>query len=227
MNIVALIPARSGSKSIPGKNIKLLGEKPLIAWTIESAFNAGIQRVIVSTDGEEIAKVAREYGAEVLERPTELAGDETSMFEVLKNEVPKIDPLPEIVVLLQPTSPFRERVHIKAAISLLSGNLDKYDSLISAERVPEKWNPAQVIVSTALGHRMANGTPISQRKTRRQDFQECWVPTGSIYAFKTSNLDKGSIYGEKTLILETDGTLNINGPEDFEEAINHLNKTNA
>lgn len=215
MSIIAFIPARGGSKSIPRKNLKLLGDKPLIAWSIQSAFAAGIERVVVSTEDPEIAKVAKEWGAEVLERPTELAQDETSMFELLKSEVFKIDPLPEIVVLLQPTSPFRERVHIKSAISLLSNNLDGYDSLISAERVPEKYHPAQVIVSTPLGHRMANGSPVSQRKTRRQDFQECWVPTGSIYAFKTSNLEKGSIYGEKTLILETEGTININDQSDW------------
>lgn len=216
--ITAFIPARAGSKSIPNKNVKELGGKPLIAWSIEKAFAAGIQRVVVSTDGEEIAKIARQYGAEVLMRPQELAKDETPMFDVLKSEVPKITPIPEIVVLLQPTSPFRELVHVKTAISLLSNNLDQYDCLISAERVPEKWHPNQVIVNTPTGHKMANGAPISQRKTRRQDFEEAWVPTGSIYAFKTSNLEKGSLYGDKTLILETDGTVNINSPEDFAAA---------
>lgn len=213
--IVGFIPARGGSKSIPRKNLKLLGGKPLLAWSIQSAFDAGLERVIVSTEDPEIHKLAKEYGAEVLERTAELAQDETSMFEVLKSEVSKIDPLPEIVVLLQPTSPFRERVHITSAVSLLSNNLDQYDSLISAERVPEKWHPNQVIVSTPLGHRMANGVPISQRKTRRQNFEEAWVPTGSIYAFKVSNLKKGSLYGEKTLILETEGTININDQSDW------------
>ena len=213
--ITAFIPARGGSKSIPRKNLKGLGGKPLLAWSIESAFAAGIERVIVSTEDAEIAKVARQYGAEVLDRPIELAQDETSMFEVLKSEVPKIDPVPEIIVLLQPTSPFRERVHIVSAISLLSNNLDEYDSLISAERVPEKWNPGHIIVSTPLGHRMANGSPISQRITRRQDHPEAWVPDGAIYAFKASNLEKGSLYGAKTLILETEGTLNVNSAEDW------------
>lgn len=222
--ITAFIPARGGSKSIPRKNLKELEGKPLLAWTIEAASGAGIERVIVSTEDEEIAKVAKQYGAEVLDRPPELAEDNTSMFEVLNSEVPKIDPVPELVVLLQPTTPFRERVHIKSAIALLSSNLDQYDSLISAERVPEKFHPAQVIVSTPLGHRMANGAPISQRKTRRQDFPEAWVPTGSIYAFKTSNLEKGSLYGEKTLILETEGTVNINSPEDFLTAEQWLQK---
>lgn len=223
-NIIAFIPARSGSKSIPNKNIKELGGQPLISWTIKTAFDSGIQRVIVSTDGEDIANIGRGLGAEVLMRPSELAQDETSMFEVLRSEVPKIDPIPEIVILLQPTSPFREKVHVKAAISLISNNLEQYDSLIAAERVPEKWHPSQVIVQTPLGHRMANGSPISQRKTRRQDFPEAWVPTGAIYAFKTSNLEKGSLYGERTIILETDGGININDQADWLAAEQWLQK---
>ena len=217
-NLVALIPARAGSKSIPNKNIKLLGGKPLISYTIESAFKAGIERVIVSTDGEEIAKVAREYGAEVLMRPPELAEDNTSMFAVLKSEIPKIEPLPEFVIVLQPTTPFRERMHIRMAIEFLAKNWEKYDSLIAVERVPEKWNPAQVIVSTPLGHRMASGAKIAQRITQRQSFPEAWVPTGSLYLFKTSNLEKGSIYGNETMLVETSSTININSPDDWGEA---------
>lgn len=223
-NIVVFIPARAGSKSIPNKNIKELDGKPLIAWTIENAFASGLQRVIVNTDGEEIAKIARQYGAEVMMRPAELAQDATSMFEVIRNEVPKIVPIPELVLLLQPTSPFRKKVHVKTAISSLIASLDKYDSIISAERVPEKFNPAQVIVSTPLGHRMANGSPISQRVTRRQEFPEAYTPTGSIYLFKTKNLESGSLYGDRVMLLETESEININGPDDWDLAEQCLQK---
>lgn len=215
MSIIAFIPARAGSKSIPNKNIRELGGKPLIAWTIETALASGLRRVIVNTDGEEIAKVARQYGAEVMMRPTELAQDTTSMFEVIRNEIPKIEPRPELVLLLQPTSPFRKKVYIKTAITSMVASLDQYDSLISVERVPEKFNPAQVIVSTPLGHRMANGSPISQRVTRRQEFPEAYTPTGSIYLFKTGNLETGSLYGTRVMLLETESDININGPEDW------------
>lgn len=214
--MICFIPIRSGSKSIPDKNIKLLGGKPLVAWTIESAQKAGFQRIIVNTDSEAYAKIAREAGAEVMIRPAELAQDNTSMFEVLKNEIPKIVPVPEIVILLQATTPFREVTHIKAAISYLINS--DYDSIIAAERVPEQWHPAQVIVSTPMGLRMASGAPISQRITRRQDFPNCWVPTGSIYGFKTANLEKGSMYGERTMVLETPATININTMADWEAA---------
>ena len=221
--MIAFIPARINSKSIPDKNIKLLGGKPMLAWSIESALKCGL-RAIVSTDSEEYAKIARECGAEVLMRPSELALDNTSMYQVLKSEVPKIDPLPEIVVLLQPTSPLRKTVHIKNAISYLIENRDQYDSLVAVERVPEKYNPAQVIIKTPLGHKMANGLPISNRKTRRQEFPEAWIPTGEIYIFKTSNLEKGSLYGDKTMIYECEGSININTPEDWNLCEEELKK---
>lgn len=217
-DILAFIPARSGSKSIPNKNIKELGGKPLIAYSIETAFQAGIQRVIVNTDSESIAEVARKYGAEVMIRPSELAQDNTPMYQVLRSEIPKIEPIPELVLLLQPTSPFRKKIHIGTAISLLINNLKDYDSLIAVERVPEKYNPAQVIISTPFGSRMANGVPISQRLIRRQDFPEAFTPTGSLYLFKTINLQSGSFYGNKVILLEIESSININSLEDWEEA---------
>lgn len=218
MNIIGFIPARSGSKSVPGKNIKMLGGKPLIAWTIECAFKSGLPRVIVNTDGEDIAKVAREYGAEVMMRPEELAQDKTSMFQVLKSEIPKISPLPELVMLLSPTSPLREFVHIKFAQQYLVENLDKYDSLMSVKKVPNQYNPAQVLVTTPLGIRMANGSPLSNRIARRQEYPEAYVTNSGIYFFKTSNLEKGSFYGDNTMMLECDDNIDINSLEDFEEA---------
>lgn len=217
MNIVAFIPARGGSKSVPQKNIRLLGGKPLIAYSIETALSCGL-KPYVSTESEEVARIAGEWGAEVIMRPENLAQDDTSMYDLLKSEVPKIEVAPDLVILFQPTSPFRKNVHVKSAISYLAENLDKYDSLISVEKVPEKWHPAQVIVSALGGKRMADGRPMSKRLTRRQEFPEAWVPTGAIYLFKASNLDKGSIYGNEVMLLETESTININSLSDFEEA---------
>lgn len=216
MNIVALIPARGDSKSIVRKNLKLLGGKPLIVWSIESAYDAEIQRVIVNTDDIEIAEVAKVTGAEIMMRPPELGQDDTSMYELLKSEIPKIDPQPEIVLLFQPTSPFRKKVHIKTALSYFVNST--YNSLISVEKVPNKYHPDQVIVNIPTGLRMATGIPISKRKTKRQDHGDAWIPDGSLYIFRPENLQKGSIYGEKTMIYENEGTININTLEDFELA---------
>lgn len=244
-NIVAFIPARGGSKSIPKKNIKLLGGKPLIAYSIQSAIQAGL-RTIVNTDSEEIASIAKEYGAEVMMRPSSIAEDKTSMFEVLQKEIPKISPKPDLVLLLQPTSPFRGSVHVKHAISYMTNSYENFDSLVTVEQVPEKYNPAQVIIGTQTGKGMVlgkllprtpkqwlldwffnnpkytkpslSGVPIASRLTRRQDFPEAWIPTGSMYVIKSSNLDKGSMYGDRVLLYESESSININEPSDWDLA---------
>ena len=221
MFIFTFIPARSGSKSIKDKNVKLLGGKPLIAYSIESSLKCGL-RTIVNTDSETYAEIAKQHGAETMIRSASLAQDNTSMFELLKSEIFKIDPVPDLVLLLQPTSPFRKNIHIKTAISYFLENLDKYTSLISVEKVPEKYNPAQVIVESLSGKTMANGTSISSRITKRQSFPNAWIPTGEIYIFKTSNLKKGNIYGSEVMLYESEGSININTEEDFLEATNYL-----
>lgn len=217
MNLLAFIPARGGSKSVPRKNIKLLCEKPLIVYSIESALKLGL-RTIVSTDDDEIAKIAKENGVEVMKRSSELSQDETPMFEVLKSEIPKTEA--DTILLLQPTTPFRNSLAI--GISFFKEN-PEYDSLIFASKVPEKYHPDQVIIQTAGGKKMATGLPISKRKTRRQDFSPAWVPEGT-YIFKSSNLEKGSIYGDEVMILESEPCVNINSIEDFEEAEQKLKK---
>lgn len=231
-NLIAFIPAKGNSKSIPKKNIKELGGKPLILWSIETAQKCGL-RTIVNTDSQEIIDIVFDTGVEVMKRLDNLAKDTTSMFEVLKSEVFKIKPLPDLVLLLQCTSPFRKSIHIKTAISYLQENLDKYDSLISVEKVPEKYNPSQMIISENNQKKMVlgrikswfkkdklilSGVPISQRITRRQEFPDAFIPDGAIYLFKTENLKKENLYGDRVMLLETEGTININTPEDFLEA---------
>ena len=115
--VLGLIPARGGSKGIPRKNIKLLGGKPLIAWTIEEAKKSKyIDRLVVSTDDEEIASVARKFGADVpFMRPDELATDSARGIDVVLHALGQL-PEFDVVVLLQPTSPFRIVDDIDGAI---------------------------------------------------------------------------------------------------------------
>jgi len=221
--MIAFIPARSGSKSVPDKNIKDLGGKPLLAWSIEAAQKADIQRIIVNTDSEAYATIAKEFGAEVQMRPDNLGKDDTSMFALLKSEIPKLDYAPEIVILLQPTFVFRKSLYIRTAISYLVNN-PEYTSVVSVERVPEKWHPDTVIVNTQIGYRMANGMPIAQRKTRRQDHSDAFVPTGSLYVFRTSNLENGNFYGDKVMLLEGETGININSEQDFRDCEKLLTK---
>lgn len=219
--MICFIPARGGSKSIPRKNIKELGNKPLIVWSIEIGLKLGLQ-TIVNTDDIEILDIARQAGAEVMyvspieARERNIHQDSSSMYQVLKSEIFRIKPLPDIVLLLQATVPLRNLTQVETAIAYFVNNLDNYDSLISVEKVPEKYNPAQIIVNINSEKRMAYfNQPISKRLTKRQDYPEAWIPSGSIYLLKTSNLEKGSIYGDKVLLFETESEININNMEDF------------
>ncbi len=137
-NILAIIPARVGSKSIPNKNLKKLGGKPLIFYPIELAKSIEtINKIVVSTDSEEIAKVARQYGAEVpFIRPAELAKDETPTLPVLQHCVKFLEEnenyKADIILLLYPTCPFLKRKTVIEAINLLK-NKD-CNSVISVEK---------------------------------------------------------------------------------------------
>ena len=142
--LLAIIPARGGSKRLPRKNILDLAGKPLIAWTIEAALNSKyIDRIVVSTDDQEIANISIKYGAEVpFLRPKSLATDDASSIDTVINvlgEVEIINQHYEYIVLLQPTSPLRTEIDIDKAIELLEKK--SADSVISVCEVdhPSHW----------------------------------------------------------------------------------------
>ena len=238
-DLVCFIPARRNSKSIPEKNTKLLGGKPLVAWSIETAKNCGLERIVVNTDDPKIAEIASRYGVEAQMRPLNLGWDDTPMFDVLRSEIFKLSPVPDHVLLLQPTSPFRNKNQVNIALGYFLANLEKYDSLVSVERVPEKYHPYAMILESSSGKRMLfrkligwkeklfskqkfvgpllSGFPISTRIMRRQDLPQCWIPDGSIYLFRADNLKQGSLYGKQTMLLETEVTRNLNTLEELEE----------
>src|SRR3989338_1201278 len=124
MKILGIIPARGGSKSIPRKNIKPLGGKPLIAWTIDAAEQAAVfDRIILTTDDEKIAAVGKQRGIEVpFLRPKELAEDATPTLPVLQHAVQWLKEHeqyePDAIMLLQPTAPFRQASHIQEAVKV-------------------------------------------------------------------------------------------------------------
>src|SRR3989338_7151887 len=124
MRILGIIPARGGSKSVPRKNIKELGGKPLIGWTIDAAKASGVlDRIILTTDDNEIAGVGKQSGVEVpFMRPKELAEDKTPTLPVLQHAVEWLKEheryYPDAVMLLQPTAPFRQAEHIEDAVTL-------------------------------------------------------------------------------------------------------------
>ena len=141
-SVLGLIPARGGSKGVPGKNLRTVGGKPLIAWTVSAAHRAKtLDRVILSTDDAEIAEVARAYDCDVpFMRPAELATDDAAMLDVVRHAIRSLEETYDYVVLLQPTSPLRTAGDIDAAVELCHG--DQAATCVSVCE-PEKspfWN---------------------------------------------------------------------------------------
>ena len=194
--MLAIIPARSGSKGLPGKNLKLLAGKSLIAHTIETALiTPELSRIIVSTEDEEIARVAQQFGAEVpFMRPINLASDNSLAIDTYKYTVDKlindegID-IDEYMVLL-PTSPLRDAKDISNAVKIFRNkNADSVISVTKADK-PLSW-------LKALGN---DGKILENDNAlkNRQEEAEYYCPNGSIYIFKKDLIDKGKYYSDKT-----------------------------
>lgn len=230
INIVAVIPARGGSEKIPKKNLLKFHGKPLIAWTIINAKKSKhLDRIIVSTDNPQIAKVAKEYGAEVpFLRPSELSvstiGIEPALkhaYEwLLKNENYKADAL----VLLMPTSPLRQTFHIDEAIEIFKSK--KVDSVVAVNETPANHTPYWTLVRSPKGKvTLWGGTPLKNILTRRQDFpQKCYARNDLVYVLNPKNLyeDRPNLYGKKVeLYIIEDARLyeaDINTPDELKDA---------
>lgn len=221
MIIFGVITARGGSKGLPGKNLKPLGGIPLIGWTIRAARESReLTRTYVSTDDPEIAEAARALGAEVpFLRPAALAQDDSSIFEVLKHAVgeftARTGQTPEIVVLLQPTSPLRTAAHIDATVRLIrEGGGD------SAETVTEDLtHPYHRFVMD--GDKLLPMFPESQRASRRQEAPPAYRPNGGVYAARTGILmERGKLHGDdlRGLVMDLESSVDIDGPWDFKLA---------
>lgn len=172
--ILGLIPARGGSKGVPGKNIKLIHGRPLIVWSIEKGLKSKrIDKLVVSTDSEEIAKIAKEAGAEVLMRPAELATDTASTQDVMVHALQHYPA--DTLVLLQPTSPYRSEGLIDDCIEeFFQDNLD----------------------SLATGF-ICDYKEYGQNTLPRQQIQGFFYDDGSVYVIKADNILKGDRYGTK------------------------------
>ncbi|CAM4098490.1 cytidylyltransferase domain-containing protein [Gillisia limnaea] len=222
MNILGLIPARGGSKGIPGKNIKLLAGKHLLEYTFESVKASSLlSRVILSTDDPEIIRVAEKIGMEApFIRPKNLAEDTTSSLEVVKHALGVLNLNGEeydAVCLLQPTTPFREPGLIDSAIKKFTeGN---FDSLISVREVPADFNPHWVFEEKDGKLEIATGE--KEIISRRQELPKAYHRDGAIYITKTSVLlDQNSLYGKNIGFINTTGSpyVNIDVPKDWTEA---------
>lgn len=191
--IVGVTPARGGSKGVPRKNIRPLAGKPLLAWTVEAALESKLLgRYLVSTEDTEIAAVARQYGAEVLERPKNLATDEASTLEVLQHLLSRVPA--ETVVLLQATSPIREKGLVDRCIRRFAET--QADSL-------------------ATGF-ICKQTEYGQNSLRRQGIPGFFADDGNIYVIKAELLLHGDRYGKKIEQFLLDREQNLDIDDEFD-----------
>ncbi|MDD3593339.1 MAG: acylneuraminate cytidylyltransferase family protein [Candidatus Gastranaerophilales bacterium] len=220
MNIVAIIPARGGSKRLPHKNIKLLLGKPLIAWSIESALKSKlINKVVVSTDSPEIADTAKQYGAQVHIRPGELAQDTTKTAPVLVDVVNMLEInsyKPDIIILLQPTCPVREGGLVDEALRILLEN-KQYDSIFTG------FQKCYTMALWKLTHsNEALNLYDYHLRPRWQDVEtneKIMAEDGAFYAIRYDSFRKYSDFiGEKPFILEIPKTVDIDTQADFDKA---------
>lgn len=220
MNI-AIIPARGGSKRLPGKNIKNLAGKPMIAWTIEAALDSGVfDHVFVSTDSEDIADISKEYGAKVpFLRPKELASDTATTNDVVTHSVEwfekRYNRKVDIIAVLQPTSPLRNLLHIKEAMNLMQQKSAK--AIVS---VCELEYPIEFCNKLNSNGSMNNFVKHQDIK-RTQDLETYFRLNGAIYLFKREYVNRLSeIYNEDTYayIMNSKLSIDIDNEDDFELA---------
>lgn len=209
LSILALIPARGGSRRVPGKNLAVVGGRPLIAWTIEAARHArSITRVVVDTDSPAIAEVARQWGAEVpYLRPPELATDEATSLDVVRQALDRLAAEgfePQWVCLLQPTSPLRRAHDIEAAVALaLNGGADAVVS-VTPRPMPAAW------------HRRLGDRGQLQQPAAGDDATH--VLNGAIYLARSDVLrTQGTWYTPRTLgyVMPVERSLDIDTPWDM------------
>jgi len=222
MKILGLIPARGGSKGIPKKNIKLLGRKPLIEYTIDSAKESKLlSEMVISTDDEEIAIAAEVAGYKPpFVRPSELAEDTSTSLEVVQHAIAFFESQNiffDAVCLLQPTSPFRQKGSIDQAIEAFINT--NADCLVSVLPIPHEFNPHWAFEETENGLlKIATGEDTII--PRRQALPKAFHRDGSIYVTKTEIIKNGSLYGSKIAYIESNPEfhINIDTMKDWEKA---------
>jgi len=214
--ILAIIPARGGSKGIPQKNIKPLFGKPLIAYTIKSALQSKyLDRMIVSTEDKEITKISEKYGAKVIKRPKKLSTDKSKTIDAVLyclNILADKNYVPDIIVLLQPTSPLRTTKTIDLAIKTFINNFDDYDSLFPLYLTEGKFGKI---------NKKGYYVPNYILGARRQDLEKIYSECGTIFIFKPNLVKEKRAFGNRIfpfIIKNYEEAIDIDNISKFREA---------
>lgn len=222
MRVLAIIPARSGSKGIPDKNVTLLGNKPLMNWTIDAAKQSKhINKIVVSTDSEKYALVANENGAEIVMRDPAFAKDSVHSVYAILDTLKKLEQnesyIPDVVLMLLPTSPLRKAASIDKAIELYLTQKPK--SVISVTKSDKQLLHFRTI--SGQNH-LRPVQDVSDYNVQRQDLDELYALNGSIYVSSPSTLHQEESFhiadGSLPLIMSEEESVDINLPKDLEYA---------
>lgn len=217
--ILAIIPARGGSKGLPRKNILDLNGKPLIAWTIVASLNSKyITKTVVSSDDDEILNISKKYGSDIIKRPDELALDTTASEPVVKHvieeEIKKNQEF-DYIVLLQPTSPLRDAKNIDEAFDILFKN--NATALISVSEIDNK------ILKAFKENEFGYLEGISNNEypfVRRQDLPKTYLSNGAIYIIETNEFMKNETFLSNkavSFIMKEDISLDIDTVDDLDK----------
>ncbi|GFD73516.1 hypothetical protein KUL113_29360 [Tenacibaculum sp. KUL113] len=220
MKIISIIPARGGSKGLPGKNIIDLAGKPLIAWTIEASLKSKyITKTIVSSEDDNILDIAKKNGSEILKRPKELALDTTPSEPVIEHVLNSIEDINkyDYLLLLQPTSPLRNAADIDSAIEKLKEKAAT--ALISTKTIDNK------ILKAFKNNKKGYLEGVSNNDypfMRRQDLPIVYMPNGAIYIVKVEDFLKSKqLFTDKTISFEmsVEKSLDIDTMDDLDRAV--------
>jgi CMP-N,N'-diacetyllegionaminic acid synthase len=219
MNVIAIIPARSGSKSVPHKNIRLLGDIPLLGWTIKAASKSRIiDKLILTTDSDEYFKIAKSFHKQLIfhKRSPQLSEDvpsELVLLDILKNFKDWFSD-DSIIVMLQPTTPFITSNDIDACINQLLKN-DNFNTCITVKQVSEF--PEWMITQDKNDDKICKTT---SKESIRQNIQKRWIPNGGAYAVRKKFLEKNKSIIDKNGILIHEmskiRSMDIDEEEDFQ-----------
>lgn len=224
--VLAVITARGGSKGIPGKNIRLLANRPLIAWTIEEAKKSSfIDRTILSTDDAGIMSIGRSWGCEVpFVRPAHLAQDDTPSFDVIAHAIQEVDPKYDYIVLLQPTSPLRSVEDIDGCIESCVKN-----KAVACVTVTEaETSPYWMYLLDESNH-MQPVLELDKKINRRQDLPLVYALNGAVYISETRRLIENKSFLTRDTIaypMPAERSIDIDTEVDFQLCEWFLSKHN-
>lgn len=214
MRVLGIVPARGGSKRVPGKNLRLLAGKPLISWVIEAASKAtGVDRLVVSSDDDEILNVTSKHDPSLaLRRPPELAGDRSPAIDYVRHAVATLEaegsPQFDAVVILQPTSPLTSAQDIDATINLLEKT--GADTAVSVVQVEQAIHPLKLKVLD--GSRLLPYLKEENGRMAEHELPKVFVRNCAVYATRRNIIDKGLVIGDdcRGYVMPRERSIDIN-----------------